>query len=287
MKYRRADSALREREQQLRLITDSLPVLIAQVDSQQRYVFGNTEYEKLFGVSGERITGRLVKEVLGEELYQRVRPQIESALSGHQEVFERAVAVSGADPRHLRVTLVPDLGENGETVGYYVLASDVTDLRQTEDSLRQRREELARVTRIATMGELAASIAHDVNQPLCAIVSNAETAQQLLDAESADIEEVRDILKDIVADGNRSTNVVSRIRTLIRKESPRRRPQDVNQLIQEVLPLVASDLAKRGISIQLELADGPSIGGDWLGRVATSCRESDHQRCPIDGRNSR
>ncbi len=260
VKYRRADLALRESEQQLRLITDSLPVLIAQVDSRQRYVFGNAEYEKWFGVSGEQLEGRLIREVIGEESYRQARSQIESALSGHQEVFEITLPVSGEGPRHLHVNLVPNINGSGDTLGYYVLASDITDLRRAEESLRQRREELARVTRIATMGELAASIAHEVNQPLCAIVSNAETAQRLIDAKPDDIEEVCDILKDIVADGNRSTKVVSRIRALIRKETPHRKPQDINQVIQEVLPLVSSDLAKRGVSIQLELAEGlPSV----------------------------
>ena len=259
VKYRRTHSALRESGQQLRLITDSLPVLIAQVDSQQCYVFGNAEYEKWFGVSGERLKGRLIREVIGEESYRQILPQIESALSGHREVFEIALPVSGEGPRHLHVNLVPNIAGNGDAIGYYVLASDITDLKQAEESLRQRREELARVTRIATMGELAASIAHEVNQPLCAIVSNAETAQRLFDAEPPDVDGVREILKDIVADGNRSTNVVSRIRALTRKETPRRRPQDVNQVIQEVLPLVTSDLAKRGISIELELADRPPL----------------------------
>jgi C4-dicarboxylate-specific signal transduction histidine kinase len=163
------------------------------------------------------------------------------------------------------VNLVPQVGENGKTLGCYIVASDITELRETEEALRRRRKELAHVSRITTMGELAASIAHEVNQPLCAIVSNAETAQKLLDSETSDVGALRDILRDIVADGNRSTHVVARVRSLVRREEPRREPLEVNQMIRGVVPLLESDLAKREASIRLDLADDlPPVMADQI-----------------------
>ena len=112
------------------------------------------------------------------------------------------------------------------------------------------------------MGELAASIAHEVNQPLCAIVSNAQAARHLLAAESLDLDEAREAVQDIAKDGQRASEVIARIRGFLQKAPPEHAPVDVNDLIREVCAVMRHDMSRRGVAIKLELADDlPSVLG--------------------------
>ena len=130
---------------------------------------------------------------------------------------------------------------------------------------RQRAEaELAHVNRVTTMGQLTASIAHEVNQPVAAVVTNADAALRWLGAKPPDLEEARHALGDIIKDGNRASDVIQRIRTLIKKQVPTRKDRlDVNETILEVIALTRSEVLRNGVSLQTRLAkDLPLIQGD-------------------------
>lgn len=123
------------------------------------------------------------------------------------------------------------------------------------------RDRLALAARITLVGELTASIAHEVNQPLCGIVGNAQAALRLLDA--GDLAETRAALRDIAADGQRAGAVIARIRDLVRRVPAERSPLDANSLVREVAALTHAEMVSRCISVQLELADGlPLVVGD-------------------------
>jgi len=142
---READEALRESERQLRLVTDSLPVLIAYVDEDLYYRFNNATYERFLGVPLAQITGRPIKERLGEATFESIRPQIESALAGNEVVFEIEMQFPVAGPRHLSMTLVPRLDPYGKAEGFYVLGRDVTDQKIAETALEKQRALLRQV----------------------------------------------------------------------------------------------------------------------------------------------
>jgi signal transduction histidine kinase len=113
------------------------------------------------------------------------------------------------------------------------------------------------------MGELAAAIAHEINQPLCAIASNAQAAQRLLAGDTADLNEVRETLQDITADSRRASEVIGRIRGLFQKHDPERLPLDLNEAIREVLALLKSQLTRKSITVSLDLAASlPPVLGD-------------------------
>ena len=123
--------------------------------------------------------------------------------------------------------------------------------------------ELARVNRITTMGQLTASIAHEVNQPLAALITQAHAALRWLGAEAPDLEEVRQALGDIVRDGNRASGIVERISALVKRVPPRQDPLDINEIILEVIALTRSEMLRNGVSLQTQLAKGlPLIQGD-------------------------
>ena len=131
--------------------------------------------------------------------------------------------------------------------------------RWAEREARQRREELSHMTRVATMGELTASLAHEINQPLAAILSNAQAAQRLLALEEKDWGEIGEILADIAADDLRAGEVIRRMRTLLRKGESYPTVLDMNDLVAEVLGLVRGEMILHNISLSLELSSDPLL----------------------------
>lgn len=142
---KQAEEALRESETQMRLVTDSLPAVIAYVDVEQRYQFNNAAYEKYLGVPLEQITGRTIKETLGEVAYKSIRPNIESALAGNEVSYELKMQFPVVGSRHFQVNLVPRLGQDGTAEGVYVLALDTTDRKVVEAALEKQRTLLRQV----------------------------------------------------------------------------------------------------------------------------------------------
>jgi signal transduction histidine kinase len=135
--------------------------------------------------------------------------------------------------------------------------------KRAEGNTQRLRDQLARAARITTMGELAAAIAHEINQPLCAIVSNAQAGLRLLAADAADIEEVSETLQDIAADGRRAAEVIVRIRTMLEGHAPKRALLNLNEVIAEVAALLHHQLRRKGVFFSLALAEGlPPVDGD-------------------------
>ena len=136
-------------------------------------------------------------------------------------------------------------------------------LRASERSLRQAQGELAHVNRVTTMGQLAASISHEVMQPIAAAITNARAALRLLGSQPPDVEQVRQALGRIVDEGNRATNVVDRIRALIKKTPPRKDDLKINEAVLEVVALTQGEVATHSVSVETQLTEGlPLIQGD-------------------------
>lgn len=135
--------------------------------------------------------------------------------------------------------------------------------QQAEGEARALRQDLAHVGRVSVLGELTASLAHELNQPLTAILANAQAAQRLLAAEVVNLDEIREILDDIVADDKRAGGVIRRLRSLLRKGDPEFCALDLSELVAEVAGLVRNDAVTRHVTMRLELAaDLPAVRGD-------------------------
>ena len=140
---------------------------------------------------------------------------------------------------------------------------DITARKRVEDEAARLRDQLAQTSRVTTLGELAAAIAHEINQPLCAIVSNAETTQDYLAGGSTDMAEVQDALKDSAADGRRASEIIRRIRTLLKTRRAEQAPFDVNDAIREVVALLSHRLMRDGVAAVLDFASNlPPVFGD-------------------------
>jgi C4-dicarboxylate-specific signal transduction histidine kinase len=134
---------------------------------------------------------------------------------------------------------------------------------RAEAALRQAESDLARVSRVTTMGELTASLAHEVNQPIAAAVTDANTCLRWLNRDQPDMEEARGAASRVVKDATRAAEIISRIRLLFKKSAPQRELVDINEIIREMVALMRSEITRHSISVRTELAeDIPRIMGD-------------------------
>jgi C4-dicarboxylate-specific signal transduction histidine kinase len=141
----------------------------------------------------------------------------------------------------------------------------IEDQKRAEEALRKSQAEMALVTRVMTMGELAASIAHEINQPLTAIVNNSSACLRLLATDPPDLAEAREAVSDIIRDGNRASEIIRRIRALLRKTETAKVPLDVNQAIEEVKLLIGNEATAKGVMIRMDLAANlPRVLGDRI-----------------------
>src|SRR5271165_1658912 len=163
-------------------------------------------------------------------------------------------------------------GERGSVVEWHATSTDIEDLKRAEEELRRcearlrnAQVELAHANRVTATGQLAASIAHEVSQPIAAAPTNANAARRWLGAEPPDMEDIRQALARIIRDGRRATDIIGRIRALVRKAPPRNDQLDINETMLEVIAPTRSELRRNRISLQSQLADGlPFILGDRI-----------------------
>jgi PAS domain S-box-containing protein len=195
----------------------------------------------------------------------RVRQLIDRASRDGRdwEVEHRLLLPNGSIKSvHVVARAVTDESGRAEFVGAIM---DVSAAKQAEQKLRQVEAELAHISRVTTLGELTASIAHEVNQPLAAVVTNAEAAMRWLAADPPNTGKAREVLGDIVKDGMRASDVIDRIRAIIKKAPTRMARVDVNEAVLDVITLTRSELMRQGVSLQTQLATGlPLIEGDRI-----------------------
>jgi signal transduction histidine kinase len=143
--------------------------------------------------------------------------------------------------------------------GAVVSCTEITEQKRAELEAQQSRQELAHFTRVSTMGQLTASIAHELNQPLTGILTNARAGLRFLDAVPPDLGELRALLSDIVADDKRAGEVIQRLRDILRKGERQRSRLDVNALVQDVVRLLSSDALIRNVTVTLDLTPDPCL----------------------------
>ncbi|HYK20421.1 MAG TPA: ATP-binding protein, partial [Pyrinomonadaceae bacterium] len=155
--------------------------------------------------------------------------------------------------------------ESGKPYALFGISTEITERKKAAADLREMQTELAHLNRVMTVGELAASIAHEINQPLAAIVWNANAALRWLALDPPNLAKVRDSAELILRDGDRASQVIARIRTLLKKTPPSKTLLDVNEFINEVVALTHSEIVHHSIRLRVELADDlPKVPGDRI-----------------------
>ena len=261
---KRTEAELRESEARFRLVADSAPVMI--------WMSGTDKLCTYFNKPWLDFTGRPLDRELGKGWAEGVDPEdLQRCLHTYTQAFDRreTFRIEYRLRRHdgeFRWVLdigVPRFNPDGSFAGYIGSCIDVTEQRRAEEQLHQAQDDLARVTRVAAMGELAAAIAHEVNQPLTAIVTNANFCLRRLDGATSKPDELRAAITAIANDGTRASAVISRIRGLLTKGAPNRTELDINQIIQDVTILLRHELTRNRVSLRTELASHlPRVPGD-------------------------
>ena len=197
--------------------------------------------------------------------YALVQRVIDRAKNDRQEfAFEHRLQLPGGTVKHVRVVARAMRSET-DNVDFVGAVMDVTSIRLAELELQSTRTELAHVMRVTSLGELTASIAHEVNQPLGAVVANAEACLGWLDRESPDLNEAHAAIERIVRDGHRAGEVIRRVRALIKRTDTQIVPLDVNEIVSEAMSIVEHELLRDRVSQRMELSsDLPVVFGDRI-----------------------
>jgi PAS domain S-box-containing protein len=237
-----------------RQVFESSPDGIAVIGRDYRYRRVNPVYERTWGIPADHIVGMHVAELRGvADFEQAIKLRLDRCFAAE----ERSYAEWFTPPigrRYTAVTYSPLRPHLDWVEAALVIHHDLTEHELASEALREAQAELAHMNRVTTMGQLTATIAHEVSQPIAAAVTNAEAALRWLGARPPDLREARQALGRIVKDGNRAGDVIGRIRALIKKAPPRRDPVDMNEAILEVIALTRTEMLRNGVVLQTGLA---------------------------------
>ncbi|HTC98826.1 MAG TPA: PAS domain S-box protein [Bradyrhizobium sp.] len=269
-KLEKAILALRESEQRFRDYAETASDWLWETGPDHR-VTHLSEHASAAGIPAPAATGELRWEIASDfksepEKWRQHRKTLEAHLPFRDLVYRTDNRMGSSI--YVRTSGKPVFDANGQFLGYRGVSTDITaSIRadQAERALRKAQAELAHVTRVTTLGELTTSIAHEINQPLAAVVVNAEACLSWLDRNPADLDAARRSVEWIVEDGNRASEVIRRVRALAQKTEIERVPLDINDVANDVMALVQRELSSHDVSTRLELAPHlPLILGDRI-----------------------
>jgi PAS domain S-box-containing protein len=263
---RQAAEELRRSDERFRLLVDGIAdYAIFMLDPAGFVTSWNSGAERLKGYRAQEIIGQHFSCFYCDEDLRKGEPAMalrEAAAVGRFEGNGWRLRKDGTRfQANAILTALHD--EKGALIGFAKVTRDLTESRRAEEALQAAHADLARVVTASTLGALTASIAHEVNQPLAAIVNNANASRRILANPEPDLEEVQQAVTDIAEAGTRAAEIISHIRSLLKKSAPEKSPLDINQVIREVLALVTGVLEKQHISLRTELRpELPPVLGD-------------------------
>lgn len=255
---------LRESEERYRNVVETQSELICRYLPDTTLTFVNDAYCRYFNRTRKRLVGAKWLELIPEAARGATLRQVGSLIArGGADSYEHEVLKPDGTVGWQQWTdrVIFDVGRG--VVEIQAVGRDLTELKHAEAETLHHRRELAHLTRVSVVGALSGALAHELNQPLTAILSNAQAATRLISREPVDVAEIKQILKDIVDDDKRAGLVIQHLRSLLKKDTPDRSPVHVNDLIAGALGICSSDLILRDVQVSRRLAAGlPEIRAD-------------------------
>lgn len=234
-----AEEALRKSESQLRIITNTVPVLIAYFDTNRICRYANDSYAEWFGRSLDETIDTSILALLGDSKYEQMSHEFDRVLNGEEFTFERkTLTVRSSDPidmyRYMRISYVPERGANGDITGFYFFAIDLTDAKRAELALRKSEEQLIQAQKLESIGRLAGGIAHDFNNMLTAINGYSELTLRRMHLGDP----LRHNLEEIRKAGERSAELTNQLLAFSRKQIMQPRLLDINKSLGDLMPML-------------------------------------------------
>ena len=265
---KRAEEALRYHMQLLKTVTDSASSALYIVDPAGVGTFVNPSLERMTGFRAGELIGQVVHDMIhhtkpdGSPYPVHECPLMGSVLPGRVLHGEEFFVRKDGTFFPVYYTISP-IFRDGAAAGALIEVQDLTESKQAEQALHQARADLAHVSRVTTMGELTASLAHEIKQPIAAAATNAQACLRWLARDRPDLKEAREAASRLVKDTTRASDIIDRIRLLFKKGAPQRELVDANEIIREMTVLLRQEAARYAISIRAELASGlPQILAD-------------------------
>ena len=257
---KRAEDALRASEERYREVLDSQTDLICRYLPDTTLTYVNEAYCRYFGKSREELIGKKFLDLIPEGAREIARRHVESLLENPRvEPDEHEVLRPDGSLGWHQWLDHAVRGRDGRIIEFQGIGRDITDRKRAEEADRR----LDQAGRLALLGELTASIAHEINQPLGAILSNADALELLLESGQAQPDQIRAILSDIRREDLRASEVIRHVRSLVRRRAMDMNPLDINQVVQEALLLADPECRRRMVALRTELAPGlPAVFGD-------------------------
>jgi PAS domain S-box-containing protein len=261
---RQAKAALEAHERELSLIIETMPAFVWSASTDGRLIYVNQRLFDYIGAPMEVLRDEgWVNFVHPDDRREAIDRWLHSVATGAP--LENQYRLRRADGVYRWFHVPGQLGRtaDGRSTLWYGLLIDIDDRKSVEESLRLTQTKLSRATQIATVGEIAASIAHEINQPLAAIVTNGEAGLRFLNRDVPDLNEARDALLRMISDGRRAGEVVQRIRALFKGGALETTALDLNDVIGEVLELLGSEITRKDVSLETKLETGlPLVVGE-------------------------
>ncbi len=261
----RSKAALRSSEERFAKAFMSSPDAMVITRTQDgRIVEVNDRWERLFGHERAQAVGSTMWE-LGMFASPKDAAALQYAISSQGRASDLELPLRSKSGELRQAVIGAETAEMAGEPCFIAIIRDLTDQRRAEREVQERQRELAHLGRVATVGELSGALAHELSQPLTAMLSNAEAAQRMLGQQPIDIEEVREILSDIVQQNTRVSEVIRRLRALFKKGETQFQPLDLNEVATEALELAHGDLIAHGVSVTTRLGEAlPRVNGDRI-----------------------
>ncbi len=254
-------------EERWRCVFENSAVGVALTDLNGRFIATNRVYQQMLGYTEDELQQLSFFDITHEQNVEHNRSLIGELLDGKRQQFqiEKQYRRKDGQPVWARNNVSIVAGTDRTQRFLMALSEDITQQKLSEEALAKARSELAKVTRITSLGVLTASIAHEVNQPLSGIITNSSTCLRMLSADPPNIDGARETVRRTIRDGNRASDIITRLRTLYSKKEPSRGLMELNEATREVTALSLSELQRSGVTLRYELADDlPPVVGDRI-----------------------
>ncbi len=261
-KHKRAEAQIHIRAQAMESTADSIFILDAQKPDFP-IIYTNQAFQKMTGYAKKETMDQSYFLLYGTDVDPYILEKIKQAIDKGESFYGELFNFKKGGKKYWNLLRMAPVRDPGGALTHYVgIQTDITLMRQRDLEINEQREEILHVTRVGKLAEFVSSLAHEISQPLMAILSYAQAAQRMLAGREP---ELRDILQYIINDDQRAAEVIQRLRSLLKKGAPERKPIDINVLINETVVLITTDASVRNCAIKTELAVNlPPIYGDRI-----------------------